>query len=181
MPSFRVDRRAALGGLFAIAMLAACAGSNSGGGADDLARASGTNRAFSHQVTTTAPAATIWSAWTTPASWGDWDLGLTSASLDGDFVVGAKGEIQPRSGSKATFTVVAVEPGKSCTFETQLPMARLVVTRTIVSEMPTVFRHDVSFTGPLAGIWAGQLGPDFRTALPPTMEKLKALAEGNPS
>ena len=39
------------------------------------------------------------------------------------------------------------------------------------------FIHEVCFTGPMAFLWAALLGPGFRKALPPTMEKLAALAE----
>lgn len=71
------------------------------------------------------------------------------------------------------------DEGRSYAFVTQMPGATLTVRRTIVrAGPPLVFRHEVSFDGPLAGFWADRFGPSFRTALPPTMERLATLAEG---
>lgn len=141
--------------------------------------AEGTNRAFSHTVATQHPEA-VWRLWTTPASWGQWDQGLTSASLDGEMRVGAVGEIIPRQGNASRFTVTAFEEGRSYTFETQLPLAILRVQRAFNGDR-SAFTHTVTFEGAAAGPLAAMLGPGFRRALPPTMAALNRLAaEGEP-
>jgi uncharacterized protein YndB with AHSA1/START domain len=139
--------------------------------------AEGTNRAFSHEVTTRAPPDAVWALWTDASSWKDWDKGLKSAEHKGEMKVGSKGRIIPLDGPAAGFTVTAMEPGKSYAFRTGLPLASLTVSREITGTAPTRFRHSVSFSGPLAGYWSGQFGPGFRAALPPTMETLAAMAE----
>ncbi|MEM1035419.1 MAG: SRPBCC family protein [Pseudomonadota bacterium] len=142
-------------------------------------RAAGTNKAFFHEVTTTADPADVWRLWTDVSTWKDWDKGLSDAELDGAFGVGAKGKIIPLSGPSARFDVTEYNEGASYAFETRLPFARLEVRRSFVGTDPTVFRHDVSFKGLLGGFWAGRFGPGFREALPPTMETIAELAEAD--
>ncbi len=137
----------------------------------------GTNRAFSYEVTTTAPVDRIWTLWTDVSTWQQWDQGLRDAELSEPMRNGAKGKIIPLSGPSASFTVTAFDPQQSYTFVTNLPLAKLTVRRTIVGTSPTRFRHDVSFSGPMGGIFANRFGPRFRAALPPTMRAIAALAE----
>lgn len=140
--------------------------------------AAGTNRAFSHTAATAASPEAVWRLWTDPATWKDWDRGLKDASAEGPLRLGATGRIVPLSGPPARFDVTEYDEGRSYAFATRLPLARLVVRRLFVGTAPTRFRHEVSFEGFLAGFWAAQFGPRFRAELPPTMEALAALAEG---
>ena len=157
--------------------LAACQSTQSEETEMSDTRAAGTNKAFSHQVTTTSEPADIWRLWTDVSTWKDWDKGLSDAELEGVFEVGAQGKIIPLSGPSTRFDVTEYTEGTSYAFETRLPFARLEVRRSFVGTNPTVFRHDVSFKGFLGGFWAGRFGPGFRQALPPTMETLAELAE----
>jgi Polyketide cyclase / dehydrase and lipid transport len=140
------------------------------------ALAEGTNRSFSHTVVTQAKPDTIWRLWIDASSWKYWDKGLKDAELIGPMTLGSKGRIIPLSGPPATFEITAFEPMRTYTMTTHLPFARLIVRRSIVGEAPTIFRHDVRFEGPLSGLWAGQFGPAFRAALPPTMTALSERA-----
>lgn len=139
--------------------------------------ASGTNRAFFHEVETSADASEVWRLWTDVSTWRDWDKGLKNAELERAFAAGAQGRIVPLSGPTARFDVTAYNEGTSYAFETRLPFARLEVRRSLVSENPTRFRHDVTFKGALGGFWASRFGPGFRKALPPTMEAIAEIAE----
>lgn len=145
-------------------------------------QAGGTNLAFWHEVTTDASPDKVWKLWTDVSTWKKWDKGLKDAKLEGAMRVGSKGKIIPQSGPSASFEVTEFNPRTSYTFVTNLPMAKLTLRRTITGTSPTRFRHDVSFSGKLAGLLAQRLGPGFRTALPPTMREIAALAEsGSPS
>lgn len=139
--------------------------------------AEGTNRAFSHTVTTDASSDRVWQLWTDVTTWKDWDKGLKDAKIDEPFALGAKGQILPLSGPSSRFEVVEYVEGQSYTFETRLPLARLIVRRSFVSLDPATFQHEVSFEGFLAVFWASRFGPGFRAALPPTMTSLSELAE----
>ncbi len=140
-------------------------------------RAAGTNRSFSHDVETVASAEAIWDLWTDVSTWKDWDKGLKDAELEGPMTLGARGKIIPLSGPAARFQVTEFDEGEAYAFETRLPFARLKVRRSFVSRQPVLFRHEVSFHGPLAGFWANRFGPGFRAVLPPTMATLGRLAE----
>ena len=139
--------------------------------------AEGTNRAFSHTVTTKASADAIWRLWTDVTTWKEWDRGLKDAQLTGPMELGATGRILPLSGPASTFEITEFVDGESYAFQTRMPLARLIVRRSLISQDPVTFRHDVSFEGLGAGFWAGRFGPGFRAALPPTMKALSAYAE----
>ena len=142
---------------------------------DDVA--AGTNREFSHTLSTSAHPDAVWRLWTDVSTWKDWDKGLKDAELSGPFVKGAQGKIIPLSGPPARFDVTECDKEQGCAFETHLPFARLEVRRSFASRDPVAFRHDVKFKGALAIVWAGLLGAGFRKALPPTMQALAECAE----
>lgn len=142
--------------------------------------AAGTNAHFAHITETKASPAELWRAWTDVDRWGRWDGGLKLATLKSAFAVGAAGEIVPLSGLTSRFFITAVDVGSSFTFETRLPLARLVLTRRLLpgaTSGHTRFEHDVSFRGALASFWALIFGPAFRRELPATMARLAAYAE----
>lgn len=138
--------------------------------------AGGSDQAFHHEVTTGASPEAIWALWMDVPGWGCWDAGLKSASSRAPLARGVTGRIVPQRGPAARFVVSAFAPSDHYAFETALPLARLTVRRTIIATSPTVIRHDVAFSGLLAGFWAARFGPGFRRALPPTMDRLVALA-----
>ena len=145
--------------------------------------AEGSNQNFHHTVVTAASEQAIWDLWTDVASWGRWDGGLKSASLNGAFAAGSAGTIVPLSGSQARFTITAVEPNLTYSFVTNLPLGKLTVIRRFLEPAPsgaTRFEHHVTFSGLLGRLWASQFGPGFRKELPATMERLAQLAETSP-
>lgn len=177
----RMNRRAAIITISAFAALSGCATANTQHQEPILDTqnspiAPGSNRDFSFTVTTRAPAH-VWALWTDPSTWGEWDKGLKSASMDGQMQLGSTGTITPLSGPQSSFKVVAFDPDQSYAFETRLPMAVLRVARSFNNDR-TAFTHRVTFSGPMAFAFARIFGPGFRKALPPTMETLNALAEG---
>ncbi|WP_299026785.1 hypothetical protein [uncultured Sulfitobacter sp.] len=136
----------------------------------------GTNRDFSFTLVTNAPDE-IWRLWTTPSTWGAWDKGLKSALMNGEMELGSTGSIRPLSGPTSNFEVVSFDPQNAYAFVTKLPMAQLKVERSFNRDR-TAFSHRVSFSGPMAFVFARMFGPEFRKALPPTMHALSTLAEG---
>lgn len=174
-------RREVLTGLSSLISFSACNNSTPEEGDRPMDTAAeviapGTNRDFSFTVQTTAPDR-VWSLWTDPSTWGAWDRGLKSATMDGAMRLGSTGQIVPLSGPTSTFEVVAFDPVQSYAFETNLPMAVLRVERAFNADR-TAFTHHVTFSGPIGFAFAQMFGPGFRRALPPTMTTLNALAEG---
>ncbi|MEM6348191.1 MAG: SRPBCC family protein [Bacteroidota bacterium] len=136
------------------------------------------NKHFWHTVSTEAPKAAIWQVWTDVANWQDWDSGLQSASLDGAFTAGAKGNIISLEGRKSNFKVVEYVEGESYTFKTKLPLGALYVKRSFQEvDGKLNFTHEVWFKGITAGLFAKLFGPNFRAVLPDVMEQVKQIAE----
>jgi hypothetical protein len=144
-----------------------------------LEQAIGKNTAFSCTMKTNAAPSRIWALWTDPNTWAAWDGGLKSASLNGPFREGAKGVIIALNGAKSPFTVSRCAELSSSTFVTHLPLAKLVITRsmTALGDGGTEFTHLVRFTGAASWLWGFALGRGFRRELPNTMAKLAQLAQ----
>lgn len=140
-----------------------------------MAEVSGTDGDFEARAACAEPER-VWRLWTTPATWGQWDRGLTSARLDGEFTAGASGTIVGRDGRRSRFVVDQVEPGRSVRWHVPLPGARMELTRSLLGEDRREVRHGVRFTGPLRVLWARILGRRFRPVLGPTVDALVALA-----
>ena len=138
----------------------------------------GTDRAFSHTVTTTASPDAVWAVWTDVAGWPAWDVELDSAALDGAFEEGATGRLVPKRGPSARFRIEDVEPGRAYTLVTRLPLGSLRVRRTWETvEGGIAVTHAVTFGGVGGRALAGRLGPGFRRALPVALDRLRALSE----
>ncbi|GHF45401.1 uncharacterized protein YndB with AHSA1/START domain [Deinococcus metalli] len=135
---------------------------------------------FEHTVTVRATPAELWTVWTDVAAWPTWDTPLVEALLGGPFRAGTTGRLTDRSGRTSRFTITEVDGPRAYTFETALPLARLVVRRAITAERPGSLdmTHHVHFTGALAALWARLLGPAFRSQLPGVMESLRRRVEG---
>ena len=133
---------------------------------------------FAHTLETTAPAERIWQLWTDVAGWPRWDTALVAAQLDGPFAHNARGRLHSKSSPESVFTVVELEPGRSYTFAVPLLFAELRVRRTLVpTPAGTRYTHEVSFVGPLSGLFGLLLGRQFQNMLPGVMERLRTLAE----
>lgn len=139
-------------------------------------KAAGTNKEFSHTETTTATPGDVWAVWTDVENWGSWDTGLGGAKGAVDRL-GAQGTIIDASGRRSPFTVTEYNEGVSYAFQTKLPGGALVVRRAIEAENPTRFSHYVSFEGVGGVLLSFILGPQFRRALPVTMQLVSARAE----
>lgn len=136
---------------------------------------------FSHTVETSASPEAIWSIWTAVGRWPEWDVELESAQLDGSFQLGAIGQLTPKVGPPSHFVISQLDPNKSYTFTTQLPLCKLKVHRFFQPNRGVDdalrFTHEVSFSGPLAFLFNALLGARFRRALPVAMQEIKRLAE----
>jgi Polyketide cyclase / dehydrase and lipid transport len=133
---------------------------------------------FAHTLTTTAPAEAIWQVWADVPAWPAWDTALESASLSGPFALGAQGRLKAKGSPASPFVISQVDPGRSYSFTTGMPLAQLEVRRTLAADGgATSFTHEVTFRGPLGWLWGRVLGPGFRAQLPGAMERIRQIAE----
>jgi hypothetical protein len=137
-----------------------------------------TNYHFSNTTSTTASADKIWDVWTDVSNWKQCDKGLKEATLDGEFVVGAKGKLIPDKGPKSKFIISEIVPNQSYVFKTSIPFGWLIIKRSLeVKNGVTYFTHDVQFTGILKKILGKKLGKNYREMLPSVMNEIKIIAE----
>ncbi len=139
----------------------------------------GTTRNFSCSLTSSADKETFWKIWTDVENWPNFDTPLKKASIEGNMQVGAKGSITTQQGQHSSFVITEYEALKGYTFVTQLPACRLTVKRYFEEGCSLKFTHHISFTGPLAFLFAVILGRGFMKALPPVMQNLKRIAESS--
>lgn len=140
------------------------------------------NTRFSHTLETSAPPTAIWRIWTDVPNWKTWDDGLKAAELNGPFATGTTGMLVPDKGPKAKFTVTEVIPEQSYTFRTKLPLGSLYVKRMLTNQSgQTTITHEVWFTGLTKGIFGRALGRNYRAMLPGVMEKIRRIAEDQPT
>lgn len=133
---------------------------------------------FAHTDSTHATADKIWKVWTDVPNWKQWDKGLREASLEGPFVLGAKGRLTPDKGPASSFVISELIPGKGYTFKTRIPLGWIIVRRTLeVREEKTFFRHEVRFTGPFKVLLGRSAGRRYRAMLPETLSAIKHIAE----
>ena len=133
---------------------------------------------FSHTVKTSASPQRIWEIWTDVKNWSDWDTELIDSYLESPFTLEAKGKLTPKKGGVTTFRISQLVPGKSYTFQCQLPLCSLNVSRIIDNRSDgTYFTHKVWFEGISAFVFSLILGKQFQTVLPTVMENVKRIAE----
>ena len=133
---------------------------------------------FSHTLKTTALPDRIWEIWIDVEHWSNWDTELKNAHLKVPFVLGAVGELTPKTGRTSTFKVTQFSPSTSYTFILKLPFCRLNIHRYLTARSDGLyFTHEVSFQGPLAFIFGLLLGRRFKAVLPGVMANVKQIAE----
>jgi hypothetical protein len=136
------------------------------------------NHHFSFTVSVNTTKANVWQTLIDVQNWHQWDTELIEASLEGSFMVGAKGTLKPKTGPKLKFYISEIIPNQSYTFNTVMPIGELVIKRTIIAENDGVhFTDDIAFTGFLKYIFGFMLGGQFRKVLPEVMNNFKRIAE----
>ncbi|WP_305023439.1 SRPBCC family protein [Paenibacillus lacisoli] len=133
---------------------------------------------FEHSLITTAKADTIWRLYSDITTWPLWDKGIESASLEGLFVQGTRGFLQPEGQDPLPFELLEVNPLHGFSDITDIPGAGIQVQFTHLLEESngaTKITHQVKITGPNAE----QIGPKFGAhmveGIPQTMDGLARL------
>ncbi|WP_170119203.1 SRPBCC family protein [Tumebacillus permanentifrigoris] len=134
---------------------------------------------FEHTITTEAKKETIWALYSNFSKWTDWDKGIIFASLEGPFVQGSKGLLQPEGQEPLPFELTNVEPLRGFSDVTDIPDAGIQIHFThLLVELAegTKVTHKVTISGPNAEQLGPQIGAGFAEGIPTTMESLVSLA-----
>ncbi|ELV8595254.1 SRPBCC family protein [Vibrio fluvialis] len=110
--------------------------------------------------------------------WAAWDPDVTSSSIDGDFVQGTKGRLNPMKGPEAKIEFTEVTINKSFTTISRLPLCQISFEHELRGKgMQTEVIHAVKFSGFLAPLFGRLIGKQMKRALPATMKGLKQAVE----
>lgn len=116
--------------------------------------------------------------YTNADTWPKWDPEVVEVALPHGLRIGATGWLKPRKGPRASIRITDVQPARSFTVESKLPLCRMVVGHELTAERDvTVVTHWVAFTGPLGFLFRRLIGSQIRATLPGTMEGLKHACE----
>lgn len=134
---------------------------------------------FEHSITTQAKVETIWALYSDITSWTVWDEGIEHASLEGPFVKGTCGWLQPRGQDKLSFRLTEVEPCHGFLDVTDIPAMGIQIRfshRLKNAQDGTSIIHAVCIIGPNAERFGREFIAELSQGIPQTMERLAALA-----
>ena len=134
---------------------------------------------FEKDIFITASAEKILALYADVAGWPAWDSEVKEASIDGSFTAGAQGLLKPASGPQASITFIDVQPPRSFTVESKLPLCSMRFEHEVLPSAANSVRviHRVVFSGLLAPLFGRLIGAKIGKALPTTLQGLKDAAE----
>jgi hypothetical protein len=120
---------------------------------------------FEHSQTTSAGIADVFALLSDVARWPEWNGGVESASLDGPFVVGARGVMAMPGQEPLSFRLIWVDPQEGFEDETDLPEAGVVVrVRHTVEALPEGGAR-ITYVATIEGAAADVVGPEIGPAI----------------
>ena len=81
---------------------------------------------FECEATFEADPDAVWKAWTDVARWPEWDVSKEIAQLDGPFEPGTRGWARQRGNLGGSFTITAVDAGRSWVTECPMPLGKVI-------------------------------------------------------
>lgn len=136
---------------------------------------------FEHTHRIAATPARIFARYADVALWREWDEDLKTSSIDGPFVSGATGVVEPKSGPKSKIRFMDVKPDQGFAVECSLPLCTM---RFEYELKPTgggtLATHRVVFKGALAWFFGRVIGSGMRADLPKSMQRLERVVTQAP-
>jgi hypothetical protein len=129
---------------------------------------------------TTAGREAIWELWADVPRRTRWDGWLEHAKLDGPFRAGATGVAKLKDQPERRFEILQCIPSRTYTDRFFLPMGGKMDWRHAISEADNEreVTFEVSVSGPTSMLLRPIMKRILQRHLPPTVDKLIALAEG---
>jgi hypothetical protein len=130
---------------------------------------------FERTVTTTADPFDVWTIWSDPGTWVEWDPAVNLVELDGPFVEGQTGTMELTGPISVPFTLEVVEEGTR--FLDQLTMGDLVIRIDHVVTEGADGGAEITVRTTIEGPGAEDIGPIVTQDTPVAMAALVELAE----
>lgn len=130
---------------------------------------------FEHQesVACAAPPAAVWSLWSDPRTWPDWDPAVEAVALDGDFVQGATGVMRLAGGIEVPFALEVVEPGARYLDRLTIGQLQVAIDHVVRADGEgAVVTVSTTVTGP----GADDIGPMVTRDAPVALARLAGMA-----
>ena len=133
---------------------------------------------FEEQILISAPVEKIFSLYANVSGWSSWDSDVKSSSIEGAFVSGANGTLEPSKGPQAKITFTEVVPNRSFTVKSKLLLCVMRFEHELSgSQGKAKVVHRVVFDGLLSPLFGWLIGSQIRKGLPSTLQGLKRAAE----
>jgi Polyketide cyclase / dehydrase and lipid transport len=133
---------------------------------------------FDSSIQIDAPANAIFNVYSRVSDWPSWDLDLKAAKLEGAFVSGTQGVIEPKGGPKSKILLSNVVKNQQFDVTCKLPLCTMRFEHLLKpQEGKTLVTHRVVFEGLLAPVFGRLIGSGMRKTLPNVMQSLKAAVE----
>ncbi len=133
---------------------------------------------FKETITINAPAEKIFQCYENVSEWHVWDTEIQSASIEGDFQVGAIGKLKPQKGLEAKIEITESTKPTSFTVVSKLPLCLMTFEHHLVEkDNQTEVTHAVSFKGITAFLFGRLIGSGIKKGLPVTLTGLKQFVE----
>jgi hypothetical protein len=134
---------------------------------------------FECETTFEAEPDAAWKVWTDVARWPEWDVSKEISRLDGPFEPGACGWAKQRGNLGGSFTITAVDAGRSWVSECPLPVGKVVFGHWLDplgnGRVRVVKRADVEGGfGPLLRLLASRMRRDNAESLAALQRRLSA-------
>lgn len=130
---------------------------------------------------TTASPDRIWSIWSDPSTWAEWNPNVQKVTLNGAFTDGATGTMTTRSGGTHQIRLSEVKPRQGFRLDTQvIPLTRFAFMCRITPGAAgrTTISQSLAMSGPLAPVFSPMMGDQVAKTFEPLLEGLAKKAEG---
>ena len=126
-----------------------------------------------------APADRLWSIWSDPTHWQDWNPNVSRVELEGPFAVGTRGVMHSGDGQVHKIQFTDIQPGKQFTLSaTAIPGALLYFTCKVESAAGgSRISQAVDMKGPLAPIFRPMMSNRIAATFTPILDGLANKAE----
>jgi Polyketide cyclase / dehydrase and lipid transport len=136
---------------------------------------------YKHTIEGKVSRSAVWSLYSDVSTWPQWDDGIESIELDGEFRAGALGTIKPKGQDRLPFRLTEVSPESGFSDETEIPGSGITIgfTHTLepVGEGVTRITHRVTITGPASDFLGPAIGQEMAEGIPDTMYSLMRMAQ----
>ena len=135
---------------------------------------------YEYFAETDAKAEIIWKLWSNIETWTKWDRGIEKVTLDGNFMKGSHGKIKSVDGHWMNYRLIAVEPLKSFTNESEIPGTNTVIR--FIHMLQTLKKNRTKITvrveidGNEGDKVGKEMGPSLTSAIPETIREISELA-----